>query len=203
MPFRLTLIRHGVVEGASEAIFGQSNPPLSALGREQLDLRWAALSAQPIDAIASSTLARCADFALDVAMSLGLAVHLERGFNEMRLGSIDGKAKSEWSVAEHTAWDLWQQDPEQHPLPDGASWADFSSRIHTALNTWFTSGDAEHRVLIAHQGTIKAILLAALGLPAARHSQFWLAPAGCVTLWWDENWPPMLLDISNTLPDAP
>ncbi|MBM5572467.1 MULTISPECIES: histidine phosphatase family protein [Deefgea] len=203
MAFRLTLIRHGVAEGANEAIFGQSNPPLSSLGREQLDLRWAALSAQPIDAIASSTLARCADFALDAAMSLGLAVHLERGFNEMNFGSIDGKAKSEWGLAEHTAWDLWQQDPAQHTLPDGESWAAFSNRIHTALNAWFASGEAEHRVLIAHQGTIKAILLAALGLPATRHNQFWLAPAGCVTLWWDEHWPPMLLDISNTLPDTP
>lgn len=202
MPFRLTLIRHGVAEGANEAIFGQSNPRLSALGREQLDARWAALCAQPIDAIASSTLARCADFALDASMSQGLSVHLERGFNEMNLGSIDGKAKSKWSAEEHTAWDLWQQDPEQHPLPEGERWAEFSNRIHTALQTWFASGEADHRVLIAHQGTIKAILLAALGLPASRHSQFWLAPAGCVSLWWDEHWPPMILDISNTLPET-
>lgn len=203
MAFRLTLIRHGVAEGASEAIFGQSNPPLSSLGREQMAARWRELSAHPVDAMACSSLARCADFALDAAMALDIPLHLERGFNEMAMGSIDGKAKQSWSVAEHTAWDNWQQDPEQYPLPDGESWAAFSNRIHTALNAWFASGDAEHRVLIAHQGTIKAILLAALGLPAARHSQFWLAPAGCVSLWWDENWPPMLLGISNTLPGSP
>ncbi len=202
MAFRLTLIRHGAAEGASDAIFGQSNPHLSSIGREQMAARWRDLSAHPVDAIASSSLARCADFALDAAMALDIPLHLERGFNEMAMGSIDGKPKQSWSIAEHTAWDLWQQDPEQYPLPEGESWTAFSARIHRALNEWFASADAEHRVLIAHQGTIKAILIKALDLPASRHSQFWLAPAGCVTLWWDENWPPMLLGISNTLPDA-
>ncbi|QZA81579.1 histidine phosphatase family protein [Deefgea piscis] len=202
MAFRLTLIRHGVADGAEQAIFGHSNPALSILGREQLAARWTELSAHPVDAIASSTLARAADFALDAAMSLGIALHLERGFDEMNLGSIDGKAKADWSTAEHAAWDAWQNDPAAHPLPDGETWDAFSLRVQTALDKWIASGDAEHRVLIAHQGTIKAILLNALGLPAARHSQFWLAPAGCITLWWDQDWPPMILGIQNHLPDA-
>lgn len=199
MACRLTLIRHGEAEGANEAIFGQSNPPLSNLGRAQLQTRWQMLSAQPVDAIASSTLARCADFALDCAQQLQVPLHLDHGFQEIHLGCIDGKAKAEWSPDDHTHWDSWQRNPRQHPLPNGEGWDDFQQRVLAALDGWFAQGEAEHRVLIAHQGTIKAILLAVFNLPPERHQQFWLATAGAVTLWWDEHYPPMLLELSNTL----
>ncbi|QLG88884.1 histidine phosphatase family protein [Chitinibacter bivalviorum] len=199
MPFRLTLIRHGEAESAQNAVFGQSNPPLSSLGRAQMLARWQMLSAQPVDAIASSTLARCADFALDCAQQLQVPLHLDHGFQEIHLGSIDGKAKSEWTSEDHTHWDAWQANPQLSPLPAGENWLQFQHRVISALDSWFSQGEAEHRVLIAHQGTIKAILLAAFGLPAERHQQFWLATAGSVTLWWDEHYPPMLLELSNTL----
>ncbi|WP_273431141.1 histidine phosphatase family protein [Chitinibacter tainanensis] len=202
MPFRLTLIRHGEAVGASSAIFGHSNPPLSPLGLAQLQARWRGLTSQPIDAIASSTLARCADFALDAAQALGLPLQLEAGFREIHLGSIDGKPKSEWTTEDHTHWDNWQRDPAEFPLPGGEDWLAFQRRVLGALSQWASQGEAEHRVIIAHQGTIKAIMLFALGLPASRHQQFWLAPGGAVTLWWDEVYPPLLLEWSNTLPDV-
>ncbi|WP_373976657.1 histidine phosphatase family protein [Chitinibacter sp. SCUT-21] len=196
---RLTLIRHGEAEGASEAIFGQSNPQLSALGRAQMQARWQMLSAQQVDALASSTLARCADFALDCAQQLQVPLHLDHAFQEIHLGCIDGKAKSEWSDEDHTHWDAWQANPRQSPLPNGEGWDEFQQRVLKALDAWIAQGEVEHRVLIAHQGTIKAILLAAFNLPPERHQQFWLTTAGSVTLWWDQHYPPMLLELSNTL----
>ncbi|WP_028453610.1 histidine phosphatase family protein [Chitinilyticum aquatile] len=205
--FRLTLVRHGTAQGSQAAVFGQTNAALSAQGREQLLARWQALSAQPIDAMASSTLARCADFALDAAASLNLSLHLDRGFSEQHLGTLDGKPKADWLESEQQAWDAWQRDPQQNPLPEGEDWDTFSARTLAAFRQWLAqTPDAEHRLLFAHQGTIKVLLLHAFGLPATRHSQFWLAPAGVVSLWWDDDseagWPPLLLGLDNTQPAA-
>ncbi|MBE9609204.1 histidine phosphatase family protein [Chitinilyticum piscinae] len=203
--FRLTLVRHGCATGSHDHVFGSTNAPLSADGRAQLRSRWQQLTAQPVDAIASSTLARCADFALDAAASLGLQLHLAHGFAEQHLGDLDGKSKANWSAQELQAWDDWQRNPQASPLPNGESWDDFSARTLAAFHEWLArTPDAEHRLLFAHQGTIKALLLHAFGLPASRHSQFWVAPAGVVSLWWDNEangWPPMLLALDNTLPD--
>ncbi|WP_051304731.1 histidine phosphatase family protein [Chitinilyticum litopenaei] len=199
--FRLTLIRHGSAEGSEHAVFGQTNAALSASGRAQLQARWQQLAAQPVDSIAASPLARCADFALDAAANLGLPLHLDRGFAEQDLGVLDGKPKAAWSTAEHVAWDAWQRDPAAHPLPGAESWEAFAGRTLAAFTRWQdASPDAEHRLLLAHQGTIKVLLLHAFGLPASRHSQFWLAPAGIATLWWDDpasGWPPLLMGLDN------
>ncbi|GHD67944.1 histidine phosphatase family protein [Jeongeupia chitinilytica] len=194
---RLTLLRHG--ETASSGLLGQHDAPLSARGRQQMQQRWRELDAvDPVRAIATSDLARCRDFA--TGMATPMACHIDMAFRELACGALDGRNPAALGAADARAWQQWQTDPA-NTLPGGEDWAAFTARIDAGLRRWLAGdGAGGHHVLVTHGGVIKALLLHWLGLPPARHGQFWPGHAASISVWWDPDWPPVLLDLRLEAP---
>ncbi|QBC43614.1 histidine phosphatase family protein [Iodobacter fluviatilis] len=192
--FRLTLLRHGATTAPAGMLIGHSDWPLSALGVQQLASRAEHFARFPPSSVASSDLCRCADSAQQLAASAGVDCHIDSHLREIHFGELDGLA--ERSPAQQIALALWQQDLSANSLGIEA-WTDFSARVATATQAWLKAGQGEHRVLITHGGVAKALLLDWLGLPLTRHNQLWLAHAGLITLYWDDDYPPILQGIDN------
>jgi broad specificity phosphatase PhoE len=195
--FRLTLLRHGATVAPKGMLIGHTDLPLSPLGEQQLASRNDHFSRFPPSSIGSSDLGRCEGFARQLAAIAGLDCHIDRNLREMNFGELDGLTKALWSKQQQAAWALWSHNPEENTAAGIEGWADFSARVNAACRSWLQAGQGDHRVLITHGGVAKALLLECLGLPAARHSQFWLAHAGMITLYWDDKYPPILQGIDN------
>ncbi|AZN37349.1 histidine phosphatase family protein [Iodobacter ciconiae] len=195
--FRLTLLRHGATIAPAGILTGHTDLPLSALGEQQMAGRNNYFSRFPPSSIASSDLCRCAGFARQLAGKAGLDCHIDSKLREMNFGELDGLAKAQWSEAQQAAWALWSQNPEANTGADIESWVSFSARVNAAFRAWLQVSHGNHRVMITHGGVAKALLLNWLGLPAVRHNQFWLAHAGMITLYWDDEYLPILQGIDN------
>lgn len=195
--FRLTLLRHGETLAPAGTVIGHTDAPLSPLGQMQLARRQEHFSRFPPTSIASSDLCRCAGFARSLAQSFNLDCWVDQQLREMNFGAVDGLPRAGWSPELQADWAQWQRDPAQQQLTGAESWAEFSARVNTACQTWLQSGEGEHRVLITHGGVAKALLLNWLGLDSRRHQQFWLAHSGMVTLYWDDQYLPIVQGIDN------
>ncbi|WP_148714068.1 histidine phosphatase family protein [Chitinolyticbacter meiyuanensis] len=196
--FRLTLLRHGEAEGSAERLLGHTDPALTGEGWHQLRTRWRQIERHAVTAVGASDLLRCAAFARERAQTLGLPLRLDAGWRECHFGTLDGRVRTELDIDELAALTDWQREPERHTLPGGETWRAFQRRVLDTTEHWLASSEGSHRVLIAHGGTLRALLSDWLGLHSRRQSQLWLDYAAAVSLWCDDGYPPILLGIDNS-----
>ncbi|HSC79318.1 MAG TPA: histidine phosphatase family protein [Chitinolyticbacter sp.] len=197
-PFRLTLLRHGEAEGSTERLLGHTDPALTGEGWHQLRTRWRQIERHEVTALASSDLVRCASFARERAVTLGIPLRIDAGWRECHFGALDGRIRTELDIDELAALTDYQREPERHTLPGGERWQQFKARVLGTTERWIAGSKGGHRVLITHGGVIRALLVNWLDMESRRQSQFWLDYAGAVSLWWDDGHPPILLGIDNT-----
>ncbi len=191
---RLWLLRHGALEpaaGDGRAARGQVDAPLSERGRmeqERLVARMGAEGRVPAR-IVSSDLGRCAGLARALAEASGAPLVFAAALREQALGDWEGRA---WA-------DLQREDPEgvaRHwrdfadaAPPGGESFSDVRRRV---LAWWESEREAaldRELWVVTHAGPIRALVGAALGLPAGEALR--LAPAtGSRTglLWSEAGW---------------
>lgn len=127
------LIRHGEADGNREHRFiGQTDVPLSDLGRAQAEAVADRLADRPIDAIISSHLQRAWNTVAPLADRLDLTVEENRGLVEIANGEWNGLLPSEVEAR----WpELWQRyrGGEDVRRPGGERWADVQARAIAAI----------------------------------------------------------------------
>ncbi len=129
------LIRHGEADGNREHRFiGQTDVPLSDLGRAQAEAVADRLADRPIDAIISSHLQRAWNTVAPLADRLDLTVEENRGLVEIANGEWNGLLPSEVEAR----WpELWQRyrggEGEDVRRPGGERWADVQARAIAAI----------------------------------------------------------------------
>ncbi|GBE23485.1 phosphoserine phosphatase 1 [bacterium BMS3Bbin01] len=159
------LVRHGEAEGNLDHRFiGQSDAPLSPVGRRQAAAVSARLARMPIDRIISSDLCRAVDTVLPAANELGLTIDQDPRFREIDNGRWKGLLATE--IAER--WpELWARytSGEDVPRPGGETWADVRHRVVNALaDIAADSPDNSLVVVSAHGGPTLALASWACGL---------------------------------------
>lgn len=93
---RLILIRHGQSEANFKRICaGQSDYPLTELGRKQAEAAGEALKSTKIDAVYSSDLSRAYDTGMAVAKHHGLSVTKDIRLREIHRGIFEGQPLAE------------------------------------------------------------------------------------------------------------
>lgn len=158
------IVRHGEAVGNREHRFiGQSDVPLSDLGERQAAEVCRRLAGQPITAIISSDLARCADTVAPLSHRLAIPIDTDIRLREIRNGEWSNLLPEE--IQER--WpDIWQRyrDGEDVARPGGERWADVQVRVVAALEE-----DAARRedgdvvVVSTHGGPAQALILWAVG----------------------------------------
>ena len=158
---KLLLIRHGLPERVENSD-GPADPGLTDVGHEQARRLATWLAGEQIDHIAASPKRRAVETARPLALQRGLEVETVAGFSE-----IDG--------ASNTYIPYEQMRRERHEIYqhlrngrwEDAGFADpelFRGAVAAAFDAW----EADHRdstvVVVAHSGTINALVSHFLGV---------------------------------------
>jgi 2,3-bisphosphoglycerate-dependent phosphoglycerate mutase len=161
----LYLIRHGETTFNAEGrIQGQSDAPLSELGRRQSRAVAEALADVPIEAVYSSPLRRAWETAQCIAEPHRLAVETDPRLMELDAGVFEGRLRSELSAVYPAELARWLGGDEDFAIPGGESRRQLAERGCEALRAIAAAGHA-HAAVVTHGGLLSTTLRALLDMP--------------------------------------
>lgn len=160
----LMLVRHGETEwNAQRRYQGQSNMPLSGLGRRQAQLIATRLAGDKIDFVYASDLKRAWETASFIAEKIGLKVSSEPRLRELKFGILEGLTFDEAQGQFPEMIAAWLEDINN--TPEGAETIDlFNTRIISLLDDLKKEHDEQIILLVGHGGSLSEILRVVLGL---------------------------------------
>jgi len=160
----LMLVRHGETEwNAQRRYQGQSDVPLSEVGRRQAELIADRISGHPIDAVYASDLKRAWETAQIIVEKSGLEIVAEPRLRELKFGILEGLTFDEALEQYPEMITAWLEDFNKPP--DGAETIDvFITRIVSLLEDLKQKHDEQTVLLVAHGGPLSEILRVVLGL---------------------------------------
>lgn len=162
MTLHLDLLRHGETE-LGGGLRGSLDDALTARGWEQM--RAAVLAKGPWDRLVSSPLQRCARFADELGIRLGLPVTLDKDLQELHFGAWEGQSAAALMETDAHALGLFWADPYGFTPPEGEPVTQFSARVLAAVERLHRSYAGERLLLISHGGVMRLLLAQARGLP--------------------------------------
>jgi broad specificity phosphatase PhoE len=151
----LHLIRHGETDWNRDGrIQGQSDPPLSALGREQAQALAESLAVRPIGALSSSDLRRAVETAEPLAARLEVEVEVTSALRERDFGMNEGRVAAEVAAELGTvAGTAWHGPDDRHP--EGESLRELYERVAAFLETLLADPPAEEIAIVTSGGPIR------------------------------------------------
>ncbi len=162
------VIRHGEPVGGARYRGHGIDDPLSEKGWQQMrqavagDIVW--------DAIYSSPMRRCREFAEELAAQRSLPLIPVEDFREVGFGSWEGKTKAELIESDAEAFHAFYHDPVRNRPPGAEPLADFLGRVQSGWQKMVDEADGERILVVAHAGVMRAMLAGVLGLdPAAMY----------------------------------
>jgi broad specificity phosphatase PhoE len=165
----LYCVRHGETEAnASGRIQGQTDSPLSEMGRRQCQAVAAALKGLPIEAIYSSPLQRALDSAKCIADALEVKIHIDERLMEINAGVFQGLSWDEINERYAAEAVRWRSHDPDFRIPQGESRRDLMRRAGEAFAAVREAGHAQ-ALIVAHGGSLAAALKVLLGVPAERN----------------------------------
>ncbi len=172
------LVRHGESEWNKEGrIQGHADVPLSELGRRQARLLGERMAGERIDAVYSSDLSRAVDTATGALGGRDIPLVIDPNLREFSYGSWEGL----------TLQEVEAQDPElfaarftrgdnSFSAPGGEDSTDILQRVQRFLDGMAERHSPDEDLLIVgHGGSVRALAICLLGLPAA---DFWRLRVG-------------------------
>ncbi|HEY4093663.1 MAG TPA: histidine phosphatase family protein [Luteibacter sp.] len=152
----IDLLRHG--DTGQRSYRGQLDDSLTELGWAQLR---AAVEGQVWDRIVSSSMARCARFAEELAGARGLPLRLDARLAEYHFGDWQGVPIETLAEEQGDALGRFWSDPVANPPPGAETFDAFHARLAAGMDQ--AAGEArDARVLvITHGGAIRLLRCAA------------------------------------------
>lgn len=163
---RVTVLRHGEVEGRAHVMRGSLDDPLSAAGWARMASVLAHLQGGPVDAVATSPLRRCQEFARAWAAERGLGLTVVDGFREMSFGAWEGLSSQEAANQAPEHYARFRASAGKVPPPGGEGLEALHLRVSAAWAAWLADAAGGHRLLVTHAGVMRALLMEVAGLPA-------------------------------------
>lgn len=165
----LHLVRHAESEYNAEGrIQGQSDVPLSELGRGQSLAVADAFSTLPFDALYCSPLLRALQTAQPVAARTGLPVSTDPRLMEIDAGVFQDQLSEDLPKLFPDEYRRWTAGDPDFAIPGGESRRDLMIRGSDFLRAIRMAG-YEHAVVVSHGGLLSAVLKVLLDIPAHRH----------------------------------
>lgn len=167
----LSLLRHGQSEllSGDHRIRGRLDDPLTALGWSQMNAAVAAArDAAQWQAVISSPLVRCADFAKAMAEKYQLPLVVMPEFAELDFGDWEGKLTADLYAQFADELAKFWQTPTQFTPPNAERIVDFAKRIDDALAQVARLAKQSHWqnvCIVTHGGVIKYLHCLADGAP--------------------------------------
>jgi len=156
------LMRHGEPVGGRK-YRGQLDDPLSEKGWEQM--RRAVGENCPWQAIISSPLLRCSDFARELAGRHKLPLENDSRLVELGFGEWEGCTAEELTAKDPEILDRFRRDPLANTPPNAETLAVFQSRVMAVWDSLHERYGGKHVLVIAHAGVIRMMVAHVLGTP--------------------------------------
>ena len=158
----IVLLRHGVTIGGPRYI-GHYDEALSALGWSQME---AAIGNDNVwDAVITSPLRRCYDFAEKLTNHSGTALKIEPGIKEIGFGAWEGLTADTIRQRWPDAYQAFIRDPKQYTPPDAEPFLEFQQRVTQAWSEIRQQYGGRRVLVICHGGPIRLILQYVFNLP--------------------------------------
>ncbi|CAM3600379.1 histidine phosphatase family protein [Halomonas sp. FME1] len=167
----IDLLRHGEPVGG-RMLRGSTDHPLSDAGWQQVTdavMRHTVEGHLPYDAIVTSPLMRCREFALWLGEEFDLPVQVEDDLAELHLGQWEGKTYAEVTAVEGTArmGAFWHNPAEVAP-PDGETLQAFDARLAEVWRRLLLHPPGQHVLIVAHLFVCNGLLRQVLEQPLSR-----------------------------------
>jgi len=165
---RLLLCRHGQTGfNASLRFQGQMDEPLSDLGRKQSLLLAERLASEEIDVAYTSDLSRARETATLALGERPVALHLDERLREVAFGRWEGMTFAE--IKEKFPDDVAARDRDRvnYAMPGGESLSQLATRIGGFLQDVLPRHDGQTTLIVAHGGTVNAVISSLLDIPLA------------------------------------
>ena len=160
----LMLVRHGQTEWNVQRRFqGQSDVPLSDLGKRQADLIAERLANIQIDAVYASDLNRAWETARIIVNKKTLELLSEPRLRELKFGVLEGLTFEEAEARHPEMIAAWLDDFNNTPQ-GGETITAFNTRIVTLLDDLIVKHKEQTVLLVGHGGSLSEILRVVLGL---------------------------------------
>jgi broad specificity phosphatase PhoE len=159
---RLFLVRHAESAwGADRRVHGQSDPPLSDLGRRQAAALAEVLEGRHIDAVYSSPLLRAYETASAIAATHQLSPIVDERFRETNLGAWEGQPIVD--LEDDRGFIAWKLDPSAVSAPGGETLATVTDRVVAATAALHSRHPTGSVVLVTHSIVGRALISHLLG----------------------------------------
>lgn len=159
------LVRHGAVVGAETRRFiGHLDVPLSPHGEHQVAAVARRLAAVPLVAVYSSDLVRTRRSADLVAAPHGLRPIALAGLREFAMGQWEGLTAEEIRALAPDAFAAWMADVGRFQFPGGENLDQVATRSWAAFEDIVAAHEGQRVAIVAHGGSLRAILCRALGM---------------------------------------
>ena len=181
---RLVLVRHGETEGRSSVRFlGRTDSPLAEEGRDQLRRTRDELASLSFDVAFTSPLSRARESARILLERRGLAPQVVEGFREIDFGRLEGLTEPEIAAREPEFFRVWRVEKRAQGYPGGEDFEEFRRRVVAAYDGLESAGSIRGSVLlVAHRGSLRAVLSRTLGPEAWGRRDLLLDLGGWLTL---------------------
>tara|TARA_R110000824_G_scaffold222202_1_gene409599 strand:- start:17466 stop:18095 length:630 start_codon:yes stop_codon:yes gene_type:complete len=167
----IDLLRHGEPVGG-RMLRGSTDHPLSETGWQQVTdavMRHAVEGHLPYDAIVTSPLMRCREFALWLGEEFDLPVQVEDDLAELHLGQWEGKTHAQVFAEEGTErMSAFWYDPTTVSPPDGETIQAFDARLAEVWQQLLISPPGKHVLVVAHLFVCNGLLRQVIEQPLSR-----------------------------------
>jgi len=156
---RIIFVRHGETLWNDMGKYqGHTDIPLSMVGFEQAYKVAKRLKSEEITTIYSSDLKRAKQTAEIIALEHNLSVITKPEFREINFGVWEGKTFSEVKKQYPELLNIWLSEPENLYIPQGETFSQMLKRAWTGLIDVLNNHKSETITIVAHGGTIGAII---------------------------------------------
>jgi len=159
------LARHGDIGlGKDKRYIGQSDIPLSDLGKKQANLLKEKFSRVPLDAIFCSDLKRSQQTADIIASAHQIVPKARMELREMNMGEWEGKLFSEIRAKYPSEYKERGENIALYSSPEGESFSDCFKRVNPIFESLAQSPETTI-LIVGHAGVNRVILCRILGIP--------------------------------------
>ena len=146
-------------------MIGHSDPALSSEGRAEIEALLSTVTERPARLV-SSDLLRARESAAILATRWGMDLLTDTRLRELYFGEWEGRTWQDFEREDGDRLETWMRDWIGTPAPGGESFADMVERV----SQWLADSQGDEQavgttVVVAHAGSIRAILCRLLGTP--------------------------------------
>ncbi len=159
------LVRHGECEGNIKGMFrGRADFPLNKRGLVQAQDLAREFKKIPVKYIYSSPLYRARQTAEAISQQCGVEIKIEESFNNIELGSWEGRFMKEIAEQYPEEWELWVHNPEKLKVKDMETLYDVRKRAKACLDNLVSKHSGETLAVVSHRAVLKPLIAACLNI---------------------------------------